>query len=609
MHKLADDTLLNLFKEQLGNQIEKLVKNYTLDNDGQGLIWWYFMNFHKMNKTEVEEIFCDGGGDLGIDAIFIDDTSSRVHFYQFKNPQKLIAGFPTGDVDKVITGLTTIMANDYSSIANQALKDRIDEIYRIVPSGYTLHLVTSGEGIAREATVKIKNFIKSLKAPSTDFFVYEVEDLKTLQDRFYTCNLPAVDETIPFKLPQAPYMVRAANHDSYIFHLEGYSLAQLYEKFGEQLLQQNIRGFEGDNSTNRAIEDSCTTPEASNFYQYNNGITFLCEEAKWDQFSWYITLTRAQVVNGGQTLRILYKTYKKSKLKKEVTVSVRVITSKGDKEFGGNVAVNLNNQTRVESSFLRSNDPRVVQLATALASTGWYLERREGEVLNMSELEKQGATNKLGRSLNDDIIIPLKEGAQAYTATYKRLPEIAKKNPKLIFLNTGDGGHFPLIFGPDISAEKFINAYRLYKKISALVDNFKVLKRKRSRMEDWRAEYTTLLGFQLVNTYESELDEVIPVSVIFLCALLFDRYITGQKWPVEDLLNAISEDKPSAATDTLCLIIKYSKEHPREKSWATLMKSQPFFEQVAVYIKKQDKKSSRHQVSKVVHDKVINDEI
>ena len=150
MQQVATDTLLNLFKEQLGNQIAYIVKTCALDNEGQGLNWWYFMNLHGMNRPEVEEVFCDGSGDLGIDAIFID-TSSRVHFYQFKNPQNLNAGFPTGEVDRVLSGLHIIMAKKYSSIGNPALKDRIDEVYKIVPSGYTLHLVTSGAGLSPDA--------------------------------------------------------------------------------------------------------------------------------------------------------------------------------------------------------------------------------------------------------------------------------------------------------------------------------------------------------------------------------------------------------------------------------------------------------------------------
>ncbi len=136
----------------------------------------------------------------------------------------------------------------------------------------------------------------------------------------------------------------------------------------------------------------------------------------------------------------------------------------------------------------------------------------------MSEADKQALTNKLGRPLRDDIIIPLKEGSQSYAATYRRLPGIAKRNPKFIFLDSNDGGYFSSIFGPDISAERFINAYRLYRKVSTFVDNFKILKRKQARGGDWKKEYEALLGSALVNDYELDIDQVIPQSVIFLCA-------------------------------------------------------------------------------------------
>ena len=67
------------------------------------------------------------------------------------------------------------------------------------------------------------------------------------------------------------------------------------------------------------------------------------------------------------------------KLRDDVLVAIRVITSSGDKGFASNVAVNQNNQNQMGTGFLRSNDPRIVQLDSALASRGWHLERREGD--------------------------------------------------------------------------------------------------------------------------------------------------------------------------------------------------------------------------------------
>ncbi len=132
--------------------------------------------------------------------------------------------------------------------------------------------------------------------------------------------------------------------------------------------------------------------------------------------------------------------------KPNVLVPVRVLTSQGDKEFGSNVAVNLNNQNRIEPSFLRSNDPRVIQLANSLASLGWYLERRENEVALFTTEEKNIAEVKIGRVLESHVI-KLKDGTQAYVSTYLKLPEMAKKNPKIMFLGSQNSGSLeaPLI--------------------------------------------------------------------------------------------------------------------------------------------------------------------
>ena len=126
------------------------------------------------------------------------------------------------------------------------------------------------------------------------------------------------------------------------------------------------------------------------------GVTFLCETAQWDGFTRKLTLSKAQVVNGGQTIRVLHDALKANELQKTVAVPIRVITSQGDKAFSSDVAVNLNNQNRIEPSFLRSNEPRVVQLANALASMGWYLERRESEIQNLTASERAGLEAKVG---------------------------------------------------------------------------------------------------------------------------------------------------------------------------------------------------------------------
>jgi hypothetical protein len=463
----------------------------------------------------------------------------------------------------------------------------LEDVYKTVPTGYRLHLVTSGMGMSPESRTKLDTFVESLGGPTEDFFTWQLEDVGYLQDVFYRKKLPSISRPIIFRLErQAPYQVRSADHDCYMFHSSGGTLAQLYSEHGEQLLQQNIRVFQGDQGTNSVIRETCTGPTSANFFHYNNGVTFLCETAQWDQFTGKLTLVRAQIVNGGQTIRVLYKAHTAQELKSDVLVPVRVITSQGDKEFASNVAVNLNNQNRVETSFLRSNDPRIVQLAHSMESLGWYLERREDEVKTFSDSEVAGIEHRIGGKLHERTI-KLKDGAQAYAATFFRQPELAKSKPGRIFLSLQDGGVFERMFSNEMSAEKVIQANLLKRYVDAFVLDFMSLKRKKARLPNWRKAYSAKLNNKLVREYGDLLDQVIPQSSVFLCALLFENYVILQKKDPKYVVEKLGSGNLAPLLHELTMLLEFAKTNPSSanKGWPTLLKSQSFFDNVASYIK------------------------
>jgi hypothetical protein len=147
-------SIVSLFKEQLENESSKLAASNKLEKRGDFLIWWYFTRLVGLSPQDVEEIICDGAADLGIDAIWIDDENVA-HFYTFKNPVSIDAGFAGGDVDKTLAGLAIILARNHYTIANEELRGRIEEIYQTVPTAYRLHLVTSGAGLSLESETKL----------------------------------------------------------------------------------------------------------------------------------------------------------------------------------------------------------------------------------------------------------------------------------------------------------------------------------------------------------------------------------------------------------------------------------------------------------------------
>jgi hypothetical protein len=229
---MPTSSLVQLFKEQLENESQSLAQGHDLTQRGDFLIWWYFWKLRSLSSADIDQIVCDGGSDLGIDAIQID-KENYVHFYQFKNPENAESCLPAGEVDKLLSGLRLILRGKHQSIANEELKGRVEDIYQIVPTGYRLHLVTSGKGMARESVEKLKAFVEELGGPSNDFFVWTLEDIDYLQDAFYQKRLPTIEEPIVFQLErQPPYQVRSADHDCYMFHIDAAGLANLYQAHG-----------------------------------------------------------------------------------------------------------------------------------------------------------------------------------------------------------------------------------------------------------------------------------------------------------------------------------------------------------------------------------------
>lgn len=575
--------LLTLFKEQLEAECSKLRQEYDLSKRGDLLVYWYFTCLLDLSDADVVGIVCDGFGDLGIDAIWIDDETF-VHFYSFKNPMQAIKGFAGGDVDKMISGLRLILDRKHDQVANKELTARLADVYQQIPRGYRIHFVTSGSGLSQESIVKLNAFVAELSGPAKDMFAWVEEPLGTLQQRYYQQTLPSVEDSLRFDLDAAPYILSAGAADSYFFHVNGLRLAELYKTHGEGLLQRNIRIDQGETSTNRSIETACTGPHAANFLHFNNGVTFLCKQAKYDAIHRVLVLENAQVVNGGQTIRAISRANNGGTLDSAVLVAARAVTSSGNHDFANNVAVNQNNQNRLGTGFLRSNDQRVVQLAHALSARGYYLERREGELKTLSEEEKGKICEQIGKQSLPGNTIRLKEGAQAYTATFLQQPEVAKKDPRKIFLSLEDSGQFETIFSADMTAEKVIVAHRIKNCVDDLVRRFARIRRRLQERDDVQQAYTPVIGGQLA-AYR-DIHQVIPQCSLFVCGVLYRDLVGIREKSFSSIPGILERVGDELLQEYLGLVVKYARENEdrADRSWPTLLKSNAFFGFVTSYL-------------------------
>ena len=81
------------------------------------------------------------------------------------------------------------------------------------------------------------------------------------------------------------------------------------------------------------------------FYFFNNGVVFICDNASNSPASNQIVMDGASVVNGCQTLTVLYNAYNKEKLSDNVNLLVRIIVI-SDYNERMKITEYLNSQTK-----------------------------------------------------------------------------------------------------------------------------------------------------------------------------------------------------------------------------------------------------------------------
>ena len=248
-----------------------------------------------------------------------------------------------------------------------------------------------------------------------------------------------------------------SDYDYALTAIPGEALRFMYDKYGERLLESNVRSFLSvTGKVNRGIRDTLrTSPER--FMAYNNGIVLVVDEmhlGRADDGSLGITwLKGMQIVNGGQTTASLYFTKKRTPEIKlgHVRIPAKVIRLRMDDPIDeerliADISRYANSQNSVRMSDLSANKPfhiKVERLSlTVFCPDGvgrWFYERAAGSYKTM--LAREGSTPARLRKLKLDIPF-----ARRITKT-----DLAK------FLNAWDCIPHVVSLGAQKNFERFMN--------------------------------------------------------------------------------------------------------------------------------------------------------
>lgn len=243
-----------------------------------------------------------------------------------------------------------------------------------------------------------------------------------------------------------PYIVLPTEnetYDSFLAIFPGSVLASLYAKWGQRLLEQNVRSYlQARGSVNKGIIDT-VLENPTMFFAYNNGISAIAEsvstEPLKDGMRRITGLKNFQIVNGAQTTASLNDAYRnKGADISEVFVQVKITVLKDISSIETTVPMisrYANTQTKVNLSDFSANHHyhrKLEQLSRIIwvpneygkSTTKWYYERTRGEYINDVNAEFTESKKRAFRSIYPKNQILNKTLVAKYEMTWNQQPHI-----------------------------------------------------------------------------------------------------------------------------------------------------------------------------------------
>lgn len=294
------------------------------------------------------------------------------------------------------------------TIFNSTDVEKNDEIYEVAKlvketkgniSQLRLYIIT--DGLADPSSVPDPE-----ESSDGDFMIeFNVWDMQRV---FQQHNMRAGKERVEIDFPtdyntELQCLKMSDNNpfvDAYMAIIPGATLAKIYKKYQQVLLEKNVRTFlQFKGKVNKSIRKTLRE-EPDMFFSYNNGISTTASNIELQEKDGQLYITRLfdwQIVNGGQTTASIAaclsdRDVDLSKVFVPMKISV-VKEEECSEDIIKAISTSANSQTAIKNSDFSANDPYLVDLENLSRSewvpngnnkpiNKWYFERTRGQYLD-----------------------------------------------------------------------------------------------------------------------------------------------------------------------------------------------------------------------------------
>jgi len=387
-----------------------------------------------------------------INIICIDYTNERDDVQTLKNEDIKKAG------ERVTRFIERIGDEKfYDSLATtDPGKEALDIISEFIGEAIKFRVVLMTDKTLSTRVKKIE--IAAINGLKTDLEIWDLDRLKLLDSsdsEFEEFNVNLTQWGDGIKV--LPANASSDGVSTYLGVIPGQLLSDIYNEFGQRLLESNVRTFlDFKGGTNKGMRKSLVQ-EPENFFAYNNGITVTASniKSKIDKGQLFVTeIDNMQIVNGGQTTAAIYfsprdkgsiKGINQEKYFKDIDLSKVFVQMKltviEDKQISNEMKQSIaefsNTQNSIQQSDLQSNHPfhlkiearsrsQLVPAAESGIPTKWFYERARGQY-NTKKRALAGSQIKKFETEYPKSQVFLKTDMAKYENTWRMRPHIVKK--------------------------------------------------------------------------------------------------------------------------------------------------------------------------------------
>ncbi|MCK4828624.1 AIPR family protein, partial [bacterium] len=258
------------------------------------------------------------------------------------------------------------------------------------------------------------------------------------------------EKTLGSAIPCVSIPHNSSDYSTYLAIIPGIVFYELYDEYGTQLLELNVRAFlQTTGKVNRGIRETLQN-EGNRFLAYNNGISITAEHIELsDDVSngqAIVSIHGLQIVNGGQTMGSIYRAKKSGESDlKQVFVPVKITVINPDKveEIVPKISRFSNTQNRVSEADFSSRDPFHVEIQRLSESiwipgeqSRWFYERARG---GYYETKARNATT-LAKKRQFESVVPTsqkftKTDLAKYINSWDMIPDVVSLGAQKNFIH------------------------------------------------------------------------------------------------------------------------------------------------------------------------------